>query len=289
MGNHFSFLKARYIVTKSDQYVNIPLFSPYSQRGILTPSPMNHHDDKILRVAHRGASGYEPENTIRAFRRAIELDVGMIELDVHLCKSGEPVVIHDLTVNRTTNGTGKVSHLSLDELKKLDAGKGEKIPTLQEVIDLTKGLCGLNIEIKNKDAAELVMRLVEQNNIADITHITSCYISPLKFIFKNRPKITTGLIHYTTRTEFRQRLFYIFSILLWPITKIVIVRKAHKARVWWINLARPFAQKNFIKKLHSLNYKVSVWTVNNPHTIKKMRRRGVNAIISDYPERLQFE
>lgn len=250
---------------------------------------MNKQKNKILRVAHRGASGDEPENTMRAFQRAIDLGVDMIELDVHLCKSGELVVIHDFTVDRTTKGTGQVSHLTLDEIKKLDAGNGEKIPTLQEVIDLTKGSCGLNIEIKNKDTAKLVVKLVEQNHIVESAHITSSYVRPLKYIFKSNPEISTGLIYYDARTKFRQSLFYFFSILLWPVTQMIIVRRARRARVRWVNLARPFTRKRFIKKLHRFNYKVSVWVVNNPHTIKKMRRRGVDAIISDYPKRLRLE
>ena len=84
----------------------------------------------VVKVGHRGAAGHEPENTLRSFRRAMELGADMVELDVHICGSGELVVIHDETVDRTTDGTGEVAKLTLDELKTLDAGRGERIPTL---------------------------------------------------------------------------------------------------------------------------------------------------------------
>src|SRR3989338_86923 len=89
-------------------------------------------------MGHRGAAALEPENTLRGFRRAIELGVDYVEFDVHCCKSGELVVIHDETVDRTTNGKGFVADLTLQQLKKLDAGKSETIPTLQEAIDTCK-------------------------------------------------------------------------------------------------------------------------------------------------------
>ena len=99
-------------------------------------------------IGHRGACGYAPENTHASFERAIELGVGMIEFDVQRCKSGELVVIHDLMVDRTTNGSGYVSELTLDELQKLDAGDGEQIPTLREVLDRVDQRVAVNIEIK---------------------------------------------------------------------------------------------------------------------------------------------
>ena len=89
-------------------------------------------------IAHRGASYFEPENTLRSFRRAVEMGADRVEVDVRLSKDNKLVVIHDPRVDRTTNGTGRVKDMTLQELKSLDAGKGEKIPTLQEVIDALK-------------------------------------------------------------------------------------------------------------------------------------------------------
>ena len=109
---------------------------------------------KLLKISHRGACGYEPENTLASFKKAIEINADMIELDVHVCKTGEVVVIHDEKVNRTTNGKGYVSQKNLESLKKLDAGKGKKIPTLIEVLDLVNKRVKVNIELKGKKTAE---------------------------------------------------------------------------------------------------------------------------------------
>ncbi|MCL7455038.1 MAG: hypothetical protein M8467_18535, partial [Anaerolineae bacterium] len=93
----------------------------------------------IHNIAHRGASAYEPENTLRAFERAIQMGATMLELDVHLSRDGYPVVLHDPDLSRTTGGTGQVSEWNLAELRRLDAGQGERVPTLAEVVDLARG------------------------------------------------------------------------------------------------------------------------------------------------------
>lgn len=115
----------------------------------------------VVKVGHRGAAGHEPENTLRSFRRAMELGADMVELDVHLCGSGELVVIHDETVDRTTDGTGEVAKMTLDEMRALDAGKGERIPTLQEVIDLATGRMDINIELKGLGTAGPALEHIE--------------------------------------------------------------------------------------------------------------------------------
>src|ERR1700682_5975434 len=110
----------------------------------------------VLNIAHRGGSGTFPENTLSAFRAAIEAGADMCELDVQLTRDGKVVVIHDDTVERTTDGQGEGAILTLEELQRLDAGalfkegaqRGERIPTLDEVFELTRGRCGLNIELK---------------------------------------------------------------------------------------------------------------------------------------------
>lgn len=112
--------------------------------------------------AHRGASSEKPENTLAAFSRALELKTFGIELDVHLTRDGVLVVIHDESVNRTTNGTGLIAECTYAELRTLDAGNGEHIPTLQEVCDLVEGHTHLNIEVKANAAAEAVLREVSQ-------------------------------------------------------------------------------------------------------------------------------
>ncbi len=99
-------------------------------------------------IGHRGASAYEPENTLRSFLRAAELGADMVELDVHLSADGVPVVIHDARLERSTNGRGPVRERTWAELRRLDAGQGERIPSLPEVLEALRGRCGLYIELK---------------------------------------------------------------------------------------------------------------------------------------------
>ena len=111
----------------------------------------------VLVIAHRGFSGAAPENTLAAFKKAMEVDSDMMELDVRFSKDGQVVVMHDDTLDRTTNGRGKVSDYTLKELKQFDAGSwfapqfaGEQIPTLVEVLEFAKGRIPVNFEIKDE-------------------------------------------------------------------------------------------------------------------------------------------
>ncbi len=120
----------------------------------------------FLIIGHRGASGYEPENTLLSFKKAISLNADMIEMDIFKCKTGELVIIHDNTVDRTTNGKGYIRDLTFQELRILDAGKGEKIPTLTEVLDLVNNKIKINLELKGEETAgpvcELIRKYVEE-------------------------------------------------------------------------------------------------------------------------------
>lgn len=240
----------------------------------------------ILKIAHRGASGYAPENTLAAFKKAIELGADMIELDVHLTKDQELVVMHDETVNRTTDGKGKISKKILTEIKKLLINGHERVPTLQEVINLVKGQCRLNIEIKNKGAAKNVLEIIKKNCVEQTTMVSSNYLRPLREVYKNNKNIEIALIFWSSKTKFRQLLIIALGLLLFPFTCLIILRRARRARACWVNLAWPFAHKRFVRLLHTFNYNVAVWIVNNPRLIKKMKEMGVDGIMSNYPDRL---
>jgi len=114
-------------------------------------------------IAHRGASAYEPENTLRAFRRAMEQGAELSELDLHLSKDGVLIVMHNATVDQTTNGHGAIRDLTLAELRLLDAGHGEHIPTLPDVIDLVRGRQGLYIELKAEGTPQPTVDLLRAN------------------------------------------------------------------------------------------------------------------------------
>jgi glycerophosphoryl diester phosphodiesterase len=129
----------------------------------------------IHNIAHRGASAYEPENTLRAFARAIEMGATLIELDVHLSRDGQPIVIHDADLSRTTTGTGRVSDLTLDEIKRFDAGLGEHVPTLAEVIDLVRGQVQLYLELKGQQTPAAAVAALQAKDFIDQAIVGSFY------------------------------------------------------------------------------------------------------------------
>jgi glycerophosphoryl diester phosphodiesterase len=120
--------------------------------------------NKTLILGHRGYSAKYPENTLLAFKKAIEAGADGVELDVWLTKDGELVIIHDETVDRVSNGTGKVKEMTLEELKSLDFGNGEKIPTLGEVFEALPEDIVINVELKDIDAVKKTVELIKANN-----------------------------------------------------------------------------------------------------------------------------
>jgi glycerophosphoryl diester phosphodiesterase len=140
----------------------------------------NDNEDGFTLIAHRGASGHAPENTLIAVRRAMEMRAEMVEVDILLSKDGIPVLLHDPSLDRTTNGTGFVTDYTLEELKRLDAGSwfgeqfvGERIPTVDELLEFCKGKMALNLEIKTQAVTdtleggivEMVVNLVRKHGM----------------------------------------------------------------------------------------------------------------------------
>ncbi len=157
-------------------------------------------------VAHRGASGIAPENTLSSFEKAIHSGAHFIELDVRLTKDYIPIVLHDRHLERTTNGFGSISNYTFEEIRNFDSGSwfsekfsGEKIPSLEEVINFVKNKIYLNIELKTLDknyqsAIDQIIETLEKNNYTDKTVFTSFHYKYLDYIRKVKPKIPIGVI-----------------------------------------------------------------------------------------------
>lgn len=239
----------------------------------------------MLKVGHRGACGYEPENTIRSFRRAIDLGVDMIECDVYRCKSGEAVVMHDPTVNRTTDGTGRVHDLTLSEIRELRINGTEQVPTLQEVIDLCRGKIRINVEIKEEADAEAALEVIKKNDAYGWTMISSNYVSPLTRAHELDSNLTTALIFYSTKTDFRDVLFGIMCRLALPITYFVIMKRVRQSGASWVNLMKQLAIPPLTNRLKKNGLHIGVWTINTPQEITRMTTLGVDALIGNYPDR----
>ena len=124
-------------------------------------------------IGHRGIAGLEPENTLRSFRRAIELGVDYVECDVYLSADGQLVLMHDRTVDRTTDGSGPIEEMTFEAIRQLDAGQGEQVPTLEELLDLIEGRCKAHVELKGEGTPEPVLGLTESKGMLGDVVLTS--------------------------------------------------------------------------------------------------------------------
>lgn len=220
-------------------------------------------------IGHRGACGYEPENTLQSFQKAIELGVDAIELDVQLCKTGELVVIHDSTVDRTTNGTGYVSNLSLDELKKLDAGNGTQIPTLQEVFDLVARRVVVNVEMKGQGVAEAVAGLINEYVSVHNWSYDDFWVS--SFWHRQLVRFKTLCSHVKTGALFSCEPFDLASFVFFDVD--------------WIGCSVSFCSERLVRDAHALNKPLFVFTVNDAKEKHRVASLGVDGIFSNYPDR----
>ena len=225
----------------------------------------------MLKIGHRGARGHEPENTLIGFQKAIDLHVDRIELDVHLSTDGEIMVIHDETLERTTNGEGRVNQFSLPQLKRLKAEKSQAIPTLTEVLDLIDQKCDVNIELKSFETAEKVVLLIEKYISEkkwryDQFVVSSFDWNALKQVHLLNAKIPIGVL---TETDIDLALAF---------AKFIQAKSIHP----YFHLLT--AEKT--KQLQTEGFLVFPWTVNEIEDIKKIKNYNVDGIISDFPDRL---
>lgn len=145
-------------------------------------------------MGHRGAPAVEPENTLRSFRRALAMGVAAVELDVQLTKDGRLAVIHDESLDRTTNGRGAVKNFTLAELQRLDAGQGEPVPSLEEVFDLVKGKAHLVVELKQPEAASALLRFFQEHQAFEFATVISFWHPALKALKEQEPRLKTGVL-----------------------------------------------------------------------------------------------
>jgi glycerophosphoryl diester phosphodiesterase len=217
----------------------------------------------MLRVGHRGARAYEPENTLRSFRKALELSVNAVELDVRMTKDGEIVVIHDPGVNRTTNGTGLVSTLTLKEIRQLKTEKDEKIPTLEEALEFLDKKVKVLIELKETGLEAKVLKIVQKEELENNVVIVSFLEDALRRVKELNEKIETGLIYVKHKNPVKTATDLKASYLL------PLYRFTHTADV---------------QKAHQNGLKMIVWTINKPEEVADYIKKGVDGITSDTPD-----
>jgi len=226
----------------------------------------------MLRIGHAGAQGYVPRNTLASISKALELHCDMIEFDVHKAKTGEIVLIHDKTVNNTTKGNGNVKNLTLKDLKKLDVGDGEKIPTLEEVLNLVAGRSKLNIEIKAYDATKNVTKIIQSYvangayKYSDFVVSSFNWLALVKIHILNS-QIPLGVLIHTQ-----------------PLKLAFVLARITNA--WAFHPHYKLVDEKMVKKIHNRNMKIFVWTVDEQKDIQKMKQLKVDGIITNYPDRV---
>jgi glycerophosphoryl diester phosphodiesterase len=231
----------------------------------------------LLAIAHRGASGYAPENTFAAFRRAIALGAGFIETDLQLSRDARLVAIHDATVNRTTNGQGAVHDMTLAELRRLDAGSwfgsefaGERIPTIEEILEFAnKHDVVFYLEMKPSGSwggeHALISALRESREIAR-TVVISFDAAILAAVRKIEPTLMTGLLFEGHIPN--------------PLDKAIEIGARQLA------VRGDLVTPRLLKEARGHDLQVVCWTVNHPGHMRLLAQAGVDGIISDYPDRL---
>jgi glycerophosphoryl diester phosphodiesterase len=218
-------------------------------------------------VGHRGAAGYEPENTLLSFQKAIEIGVDWVEMDMRRSADGHLVIIHDDTVDRTTNGHGKVSEMTLAELKKLDAGKGQKIPTLQEAIDFTKGKVKIIIEIKEEGTEWQLLDVIDRNLFVNDCIVSSFIGYSIRRCKEFNPQLQTAAIISRLPIDFKELALDIMADSIFMRKDIV--------------------SQAIIDEAHKNGFTVNVWNEDNPQDIRKYAAMGPDFMSSNYPDRLK--
>jgi glycerophosphoryl diester phosphodiesterase len=217
-------------------------------------------------VGHRGAAGIEPENTIRGFRHALELGVDYTECDVHLTKDDQLIVMHDGTVDRTTNGTGAVRDLTFAEVRALDAGQGECVPTLAEVLEVVRDRVILLIELKGEGVESQAVRAVRDRQMDDQVVFTSFHLDRIREVKRLDPSLKVGAI-------FRQ-----------PPEDAC--RQALDAGASGIGIHHRYLCQELVDQAHRHGLDVRAW---NPDTVPEMLTAialGVDGVGSNRPDLL---
>ena len=219
-----------------------------------------------FRIGHRGAAGHAPENTLAALELAIEYGVDMVEFDVRRSADGALVLLHDDSVDRTTNGEGSIEELSRSVLRELDAGGGERIPLLEEALACLSGRAGVMIELKVRGIAADVCALVKAADFQGNVIYASFFHEELLLV--------------------RRLIGDAFTLALIEDVPIPYTAFATAAQATHVGLALDAVTPSLVKAFQEQGFKVFVYTVDEPEDIGRMKQLGVDGIISNFPDRI---
>lgn len=230
-------------------------------------------------LGHRGAMGHAPENTLVSFAKAIELKADMTELDIHVSKDGELIVMHDPAVDRTTDGVGQISDLTFAQIKKLDAGSwfapefaGERVPILREVMELVKGKIALNVEVKAGQEGlyptiiDLLVAEIERHDMVDSVVVSSFYRPYLEELRSKAPHIKAALLYSKAFDE--------------PWQDAV-------DQGWDLHPHLSLVDASLVDEAHARGVLIRAWNPNEAEKMRPLVALGVDGIGTNYPEVLQ--
>ena len=233
-------------------------------------------NNRIIIMGHRGANKIAPENTLKAFKEAIRLKADAVEFDVQETVEGEIVIIHDYDTLRTAGTEGIVKEMTLKELKKLNFGDGEQIPTLLELIELAKDKISLNCEVKVEGIAKKIIQIFQDADILDSITVSSFLHEELIKIQKIEPQLKIATLVPTKAGKFSE----------WNYKKKLIDFTSEN-NYYAINPLYKLADKRFIEYAHEKNIKVFPWTVDSGIAMKKLINMGTDGIITNDISRLK--
>jgi glycerophosphoryl diester phosphodiesterase len=216
----------------------------------------------LLTVGHRGMMGVEPENTLRSFVRAEHEGVDVIELDLHLSKDGELVVMHDADVSRTTDGSGPIGDFTLEELRRLDAGQGERIPVFREVVEAVSS--PLQAEIKDRAAARVLSGAIEELGLHD--------------------RVTVISFHDEALRETREHLPGMPLVLVTGRSTPTAPERAQEVGAFMVSCDLRHLEAETVKRCHDNGIKVISWTVNTAEDLARVRELGLDGVVTDMPD-----
>ncbi|WP_160720385.1 glycerophosphodiester phosphodiesterase [Bacillus sp. USDA818B3_A] len=264
--------------------ITTTFWKSFLQRKLVNDTASTYHYP--IKIGHRGAAGYCPENTFASFHKALLLGVDFLELDVQMTKDGELVVIHDPTVNRTTNGKGKVKDFTLKEIQTLDAGSwfhprfsGERIPSFCQFLDEFAGKIGILLEIKNPALYPGI-----EEKIAD-------ELLNRGLINSEGPQVIVQSFDQNSLKRFHQLVPSVqLGVLLKKLTGKGISNKeflSFENYASYVNPKITMVNKKLIRRIHQHGFKTFIWTIRKKNEVTLLRNVHVDGLISDYPDFLK--
>ena len=227
---------------------------------------------EIQLFGHRGAKGHAPENTVISVKKALAFDVDGVEIDVFRCQSGEIVIFHDKSLDKLTNGSGKIEEKTLKQLSTLKVLGSEPIPTLDDIIDVINGSARLNIELKGKNTAEGVFFIMKKAIESGRWNAYQLFVSSFDWDeLRDFKKLTTefGIAVLTDKN---------------PLDAIPVARELN---AFAINPKHSHLTQEIINDIQSEGFEIYTWTVNKKNRIEELISWKVDGIITDFPDRLK--